>query len=161
MRAHFLTDLHLRDLPGKYWQLTTALIYYSALLRTTITVPAGFVTDLASVPRVPLAYWFFGARGNSPAAIHDWLYRTGIVSRIMADRVFNEALKAQGKWFTTRWPMTGAVMTFGWMVYSPRPGCLDIRDCRNTGPHCVDCGTYYPGWSGTIKYVDPPKGCMT
>jgi hypothetical protein len=152
MQAQFLTSLTLRDLPGKWWQLASPLVYYSALLDATITVPVGFVTDTASVPRLPLAYWLFGGRGNSPAVVHDWLYRTALVSRHTADKVFNEALKSEGKWCTTRWPMTAAVMAFGGFVYNPQPGCLDIRDCRDHGPHCIGCPTYYDGWSGSIKY---------
>ena len=152
MKSEFLTPLRVEHLGGKWWRLTHDLVYYSALLDATIVIPAGFVTDFASVPRIPLAYWLFGARGNQAAVLHDWLYRTGLIDRIRSDRVFNEALKAEGKWFPTRWPMTTAVMSFGWLVYSPQPGCLDTRTCRNSGPHCIDCKNYYPQWSETLKY---------
>ena len=153
MKAQFLTDLVLKDLPGKWWQLEADLVYYSKLLDATITVPKGFVTDTASVPRLPFAYWLFGGRGNAPAVVHDWSYRNELVPRLTADKVFNEALKASGKWGITRWPMTAAVMGFGWIVYSPRPGCLDIRKKCESGIDCiVHCGDYYSGWSGTLKY---------
>lgn len=56
MKAQFLTRLHLKDLPGKWWQLTSPLKYYSALLDATITVPAGFVTDLAMVFQTIMAH---------------------------------------------------------------------------------------------------------
>ena len=155
MKAQFLTDLVLKDLPGKWWQLEADLVYYSELLDATITAPKGMVTDLASVPRIPIAYWLYGGRGNSPAAIHDRLYRFGDVERLTADKVFHESLKAEGKWGVTRWPMTAAVMGFGWIVYSPRPGCLDIRKKCESGIDCiVHCGDYYSGWSGTLKYME-------
>ena len=155
MNAQFLTPLVLEDLPGKWWRLKEDLVYYSAFLDATITAPKGMVTDLASVPRIPIAYWFYGGRGNSPAAIHDWMYRNPLMSRITADKVFHEALKAEGKWAVTRWPMTGAVMALGWVAYKNRPGCLDIRKKCKPGIDCiVHCGDYYSGWSGTLKYME-------
>ena len=36
---------------------------------------AGFVTNFASVPRLPLMYWAFGGIGDEAATLHDWLYR--------------------------------------------------------------------------------------
>ena len=158
MKAQFLTDLVLKDLPGKWWQLEADLVFYSALLDATITVPKGFVTDTASVPRLPFAYWLFGGRGNAPAVTHDWLYRNDLIPRLESDKVFCEALKASGKWGITRWPMTAAVMGFGWIVYSPRPGCLDIRKKCESGIDCiVHCGDYYSGWSGTLKFMESKK----
>ena len=35
----------------------------------TITIPAGFKTDLASVPRLPFAYWLTGGTANRPAVL--------------------------------------------------------------------------------------------
>ena len=62
-----------------------------------ITVPAGFVTDLASVPnQVWHAFPKFG-RWTGAAVIHDWLYRNQAgISRDEADRVFRDLLKADG-----------------------------------------------------------------
>ena len=155
MQAQFLTPLVLEDLPGKWWRLKEDLIYYSKLLDATITVPKGFVTDTASVPRLPLAYWLFGGRGNAPAVVHDRLYRWQDVERLTADKVFCEALKANGKWGITRWPMTAAVMALGWVAYKNRPGCLDIRKKCKPGIDCiVHCGDYYSGWQGTIKFME-------
>ena len=39
-----------------------------------IVVPAGFITDFASVPRLPFVYMFFGGVGDEAAVLHDWLY---------------------------------------------------------------------------------------
>ena len=155
MKAQFVTPIRAEKLTGKWWKLTDRLVYYSSLLNATICAPAGFVTDFASVPRLPVAYWLFGGKADGPAGIHDLLYRWPFVSRNMADRVFNEAMKVEGKWITTRWPMTGAVMAGGWLSYKKLPGSLDYRICRNcqwgTGPACLDCANYYPQWSGLYK----------
>ena len=158
MQAQFLTPLRVEHVSGKWWRLTESLVYYSTMLDATIETPKGFVTDFASVPRLPLAYWLFGSRANDPAVVHDRLYRFGDIPRITADKVFCEAMKSKGKWPTTRWPMTAAVMGFGWIVYSPRPGCLDIRKKCEPGIDCIDhCGDYYGGWSGTLKFKESKR----
>lgn len=61
----------------------------------TLTVPAGFVTDLASVPRMPFAYWAFGNRARRAAILHDWLY-TMRYPREWADSMFYAGMLAEG-----------------------------------------------------------------
>lgn len=78
------------------WRLLCALVYQSDAAGRTITVPGGFVTDFASVPRVPLAFWLTGGTGHKAAVVHDWLYTTHDVPRDVADATFREALKASG-----------------------------------------------------------------
>ena len=152
MEAHFLTPIRAEKLTGKWWKLTDRLVYYSALLDTTICAPAGFVTDFASVPRLPVAYWLFGGKADSPAGIHDLLYRWPFVSRRMADRVFNEAMAVKGKTVFTRWPMTGAVMAGGWLSFKNMPGSLDYRTCKKCiRPNCDECGNIYHDWQKCFK----------
>lgn len=64
-------------------------------------VPAGYETDLASVPRWPLVYWFVGGRGTVAAITHDWNYEFGmrlkqIASRQEADDLYREMLVEMG-----------------------------------------------------------------
>jgi hypothetical protein len=62
----------------------------------TITVPAGYETDLASVPRVPLVWEAFGGTGNKAAVIHDWLCcHPEQCARARADALFLEALAVE------------------------------------------------------------------
>lgn len=105
--AKFLTelDLHCKPTNEKVWILDSTLVYYSDLLGE-IYVPAGFETDLASVPRLPLVYVMWGNRAHREAVVHDYLYRVNsnpVVTRAQADAVFKEAMKATGKpakiWF--------------------------------------------------------------
>ena len=42
-----------------------------------VTVPVEFQCDLASVPRVPLAYLVVGGMGEVAGTVHDYLYREG------------------------------------------------------------------------------------
>lgn len=99
--AKFLTelDLHCKPTNEKVWILDSTLVYYSDLLGE-IYVPAGFETDLASVPRLPLVYVMWGNRAHREAVVHDYLYRVNsnpVVTRAQADAVFKEAMKATGK----------------------------------------------------------------
>ncbi len=149
--SRFLHPLRVEDLGKGWWELTDWFGYYSKRAEATIYIPPGFVCDFASVPRLPVAYWLFGGKANGPAAIHDILYRWAFTGRIEADKIFNEAMRVDGKWFTTRWPMTGAVMGLGWASYKECPGVLDYRVCKTCqwgyGIACIDCGNYFDGWS--------------
>jgi hypothetical protein len=63
-----------------------------ASLPRAISVPTGFVTDLASIP--PIFWWAIrptGRHGHA-AILHDWLYWEQGVSRAVADRVFEVAM---------------------------------------------------------------------
>lgn len=82
------------------WLLLAALIFVSRIADRVFTVPAGFVTDLASVPRLPFVYLLTGGLGHAAAVLHDWLYTTHEVPRDVADAIFREALVHCGvsKW---------------------------------------------------------------
>jgi hypothetical protein len=95
--SEFKTPLiieEIDELAGKY-RLIAPLVYQSDL-RGEIVVPADFITDFASVPRLPLAYLLVGGKGNRAAVVHDWLYSTAKISRKQADEVLAEALRASG-----------------------------------------------------------------
>ena len=93
--------------------LLSPLVFDSALLNLRVIVPAGFVTDFASVPRAPLTYWLFGGVADEAAVVHDWLYEKGLVPRDVADEVYGEALAACGVAAWRRVAMVAAVRVFG------------------------------------------------
>lgn len=80
------------------WKLVSPLIYQSDIANQVFTVPVGFVTDFASVPRIPLVFDWLGDRGNLAATLHDWLYTAPhpIDDRGLADDILHEALLVQG-----------------------------------------------------------------
>jgi hypothetical protein len=119
--SKFITELQTRLLnDDTVWVLDKILVYDSDLLKCRIIVPEGFQTDFASVPKVPIAYMFFGNRAHREAVIHDYLYRTNsipVATRAQADGVFYEAMKLRGKSFFVRWCMWGGVRLGGWTAF--------------------------------------------
>lgn len=75
------------------WELHEPLEY----LRSDgerIVVPAGFITDFASVPKfVPFAYVIFKDEGRKAATIHDYYYRVAGKDKHEADKLFLGALR--------------------------------------------------------------------
>lgn len=91
-----LADPSAHDDTG-LWVTLSELKYQSDLMMHEMCVPAGFETDLASVPRkLPIAWGLFGGRGMRAAVLHDWLCRYNAIPRDMADLVFREALVSDG-----------------------------------------------------------------
>lgn len=56
------------------------------------TIPAGFVTDLDSIRRIPLVYRLLKSRARVPALLHDYLYQMGH-KRSEADALFLAEMK--------------------------------------------------------------------
>ena len=104
------------------WTTLAPLRYRSAHLGKTIIIPAEMVTDLASVPRLPLLWLAAGGRGIRSATVHDFAYMFGFwwiarrdrwykgtCTRAMADRVFYESLLAD--------PISGTGRIRAWQMY--------------------------------------------
>lgn len=80
-------------------------------------VPAGFVTDFASIPR---GLWsLFPPTGEYAAAAvaHDYLYQHGIGLRLWADKLFLDRMEALGVKRWKRELMYRAVRLFGGVVW--------------------------------------------
>jgi hypothetical protein len=152
MKSHFKTKLIAEHLDGRWWKLVAPLVYYSETLDDILVAPKGFVTDFASVPRLPILYWAFGTRGNSAATIHDLMYRWGQIPRLKAETVYLEAMKVYGQWFFTRYPMYLGVLLGGHWSYKNLPGCLDYRGCKVKCYNC--CDNYIPYWYNTERLMN-------
>jgi len=109
--AKFLNELVAEKMHSGNWKLHDTLNYTSDLIGN-VSVPQGFVTDFASVPRLPVAYVLFDGVADSSAVIHDYLRRENIINRRTADNVFLEAMKAEGVPRWRRYPMYWAVSVF-------------------------------------------------
>lgn len=117
--AKFLTRLRVEELEDASadgrgtWQLLTTLAYKSDVADTVFIVPTGFITDFASVPRIPIAYMLTGGTAHAAAVVHDFLYTTHEVTRAMADAVFREAIIASGGARWRAWMMWAGVRVGG------------------------------------------------
>ena len=122
MGSSFTTPLEIEYIDGRKWRVTAEFDYYldwNNLASRKITVPAGFVTDFASIPR---AFWDIlphtGLYGKA-AVIHDYLYVQGgkvppdQFTKKQADRIFYEAMGVLGVGQPTRYIMWKAVSAFG------------------------------------------------
>ena len=82
-----------------------------------VTVEAGFVTDLDSVPRIPGIYSRVKGRTVVAAVIHDWCYRKLVkndkMTRKAADKLFLRAMKDEGVNLIHRRIIYRAVRMFG------------------------------------------------
>jgi len=124
VKHKFLTkvDVH-RDAEneGGEWIVDNPLVFVSDILGT-ITVPEGFTTDFASVPRLPIAFAVFGGVAEAPAVVHDYLYSETDTERSICDAVFLEAMEAVGISWWKRRAMWLAVRAAGWAVRSKKRG---------------------------------------
>lgn len=110
LRAEFLDDHGARP----EWILVAPLEYYSALLDERLSVPPGFRTDFASVPRMAVAYMLAGGHATWEAVVHDYLYRERPdMPRDICDEVFLEAMESDGEPAWRRQLMYRAVRWFG------------------------------------------------
>lgn len=99
------SHLDVEELDDSHWKLIHEFVYDSDVAKSRIIVPAGFVTDFASVPRVPVAFWLTGDTAHMAAVVHDYLYSTGIFPKAVADQVFYEAMRATGIPLWRAWVM--------------------------------------------------------
>tara|TARA_R110000765_G_scaffold190152_3_gene295481 strand:+ start:286 stop:645 length:360 start_codon:yes stop_codon:yes gene_type:complete len=113
----FQTPLVIEDLnDGKTFKLHAPLVYKS-LDGKVITVPSGFVTDLASIPGWVRSVSKLG-RWNRPAVIHDYYYSMlgNKPAREWVDKLFLEMMEsADVGW--RRHIIYRAVRAAGWRYY--------------------------------------------
>ena len=124
----FLAELHLHLLTDDDARPTFALLsdfsYESKFAKTTYTVPAGFITDGASIPQAAMS--ITGYPGMRAAVVHDMLVqRPDEIPRRYADQVFHEALLECGVS-----PATALLMYQGVSAYTDT---IDPLPRENTG----------------------------
>jgi hypothetical protein len=124
----FTGEVVVKPIPpkGRKWELVESFSYQGNT--DLFTVPAGFETDFASVPRVFV--WLLPRYGRwTPAAVlHDYLWaqsRKGEFNKFDADGIFNRALRGLEVPFLRRWIMWAAVRWAAgpktWFVRGPVP----------------------------------------
>lgn len=136
--SQFTTPAVLQMLDSYKWSLVEPFEYYtevpegsdSTCFRVMMTsdycytmvcdikVPAGYVTDLTSVPRVLWSIFPPNGRYAKAAIVHDYLYSNAIGNKEWADKVFLEAMTVLDVPVWRRKLMYWAVCLFGRGAYS-------------------------------------------
>ena len=114
-------EIKRKNVEDRFSEVLEDLVYYSEILQSEIIVPKGFITDKASVPRVPIIYWFFGDRAHRESVLHDYLFQTHLVSFTKANAIFREAMAARDKNFLVRGGMWSGVAIGGYFSYRSGP----------------------------------------
>lgn len=104
---------------GVHWRIVEPFAFESIVLDRIIVVPAGFVTDWASIPRI---CWTLVGGPTGPytkaSALHDYCYRTlGFCTRSEADHVLLEAMDVSGVPWLTKQEVYRGVRAFGGPSY--------------------------------------------
>jgi hypothetical protein len=93
---------------GKYrWEV------YLPIKTGGITVPAGFVTDLTSVPRLLWPVLPPYGRYLTAAIVHDYAYENALLTKSKVDRIFYKNMLISGVPRWKRRVMYWAVKRFG------------------------------------------------
>lgn len=129
--AKFLTPLELEFIDGMMWRVTAEFDYHLGASNgiERVSVPAGFLTDFASVPR---GLWNLlppiGLYGKA-AVVHDWLYQNSWlesgplgwarpVTRAEADSILLEGMKILGVGWWIRHLIYAGVRIGGWKPWN-------------------------------------------
>jgi len=101
------SDLQVQSADDKRWKLLAPMVYCGR--NQKVTVPVGFETDFASVPRP--VQWLVPVSGRytRAAIVHDWLCTEGLRANVMSahdvDGVFRRIMREAGVPLVRRWLM--------------------------------------------------------
>lgn len=125
----FLTDLHARYASGRNrWMLFAPLVYQTHA-GERITVPDGFVTDLASIPWLARAIVPNNRAERLPAVVHDYLFVIQDRSLSEANRVMRESMIDAGVGWYARAMINAGLSIGSWVAW--RRHARALRDDRS------------------------------
>jgi hypothetical protein len=121
-RVRFVSEPIVQPHPkGHKFQLQKDWFFY--LNGVKITIPKGFWTDFASIPKIFRSFIPVNDTHLKAAIVHDWLYYTGTlygkkISRRTADLWLLHACKECGTGWIKREIMFAGVRTGGWSPWN-------------------------------------------
>jgi len=108
----FHDPLIVEMMSGRKWKVVKEFTFHAAN-DDIISVPAGFITDLASIPRVLWNILPPNGKYGKASVVHDYLYVEAIGNKKYADNIFLEAMELLGVGYFKRYSMYWAVRAFG------------------------------------------------
>ena len=117
-----LIKIEGRESGRQLWQLNQPLQFSLSVNggAVIVSVPKGFVTDFASVPRILWPIFPPAGPWCEAAVVHDYLCCTGTCSRFLADAIFREAMYQLGVPIWRRVAMYYAVRVFA-VIFLRKP----------------------------------------
>lgn len=122
-------------LGSDHWRVLTPFSYRIDG-ESYVTIPAGYLTDGASVPQL---FWNmippWGKYGQA-AVVHDLLceylvvVRNGVpetISRARCDEILNEAMISLRVPLAKRWMIYGAVTAYRWTIGTQKPSATPLK----------------------------------
>lgn len=120
--------LSILPAPDK-WRLAVPLRWEAPDL--VLTIPKGWVTDLASIPHMFQNIMDVNGRSRQPALLHDWLYNVQDHTREFADEQLRRALILYGASEASARVYWLGVRAGGWVPWNRRMqhgGGLQVSD---------------------------------
>src|SRR3990167_2908063 len=123
IKDYFPDELRGKFIAKNQWAITEDFRYYSKTAGLVV-VPAGFVTDGASIPSILWGIVGSPWSGNYPGAavIHDYVYCKQEFKRVVCDKIFLEAMAVLGFNWGKRRLMYTALRMFGWLAWKKKRG---------------------------------------
>lgn len=127
--SSFTSPLRLEWIDGSHWRVLDDFTYEIGDTGSgkLIVVPAGFITDFASVPR---GLWnLFPPTGpyGKAALVHDVMYTTQTGSRKEADDIFLEAMGVLQVRSFTKYAVYSSVRMWGWKAWATHRQAIYIE----------------------------------
>jgi hypothetical protein len=145
VKARFLSRTTMDVWGRSDWIQTSPLGYYSAIADTEFWAPAGFVHNLASIPRLARILIPVNGLHRYPAVMHDFHYagaRNGLsiggLPRDLADDIFLEAMEVVGVPEWKRTAMHRAVRLGGARYWDRRDGIVPGVDMVDLEARTLD-----------------------
>ena len=117
--SQFTKNCRVEVIGKNLFQLVEPLVYHvgSYPSKEVIIVPANFITDFASVPRI---FWPIISpidKHANAAVIHDWMYQTYYAPKKRCEVIFLEAMGALNVPEWKKFCIYNSVYYFGWPTW--------------------------------------------
>ena len=118
----FTDSLTVTKIDARRWRVEREFTYYIGEENSNefVTVPKGFETDFASVPRL---FWSIlppDGTYTQAAVLHDFLYSVQLYTRKRSDEIFLEAMAVLRVWVVRRLIMFSQVRLWGFIPWNKK-----------------------------------------